>query len=391
MSQWRKCKLGDVAEITSSKRIYYSEYVNSGVPFFRSKEIIERFNKQNTSLELFIKREKYDEIKARFGAPKEGDMLLTSVGTLGVPYTVRKDDEFYFKDGNLTWFRNIDPKMIDNRFLYYWIISAVGQQKLYEASIGSTQPALTIVGLKDIDIILPPLSEQHAIAGVLSSLDDKIDLLHRQNKTLEGMAEALWRKIFVEEADPEWKKGKLSDIAKNVKVSVHVKNVQHHENYVGLEHLERKHLAFCTWGQTDKLESNKSKFDRGDILFGKLRSYFHKVCFAPIDGICSTDILVIRPKKPEYFSLCLMWFFSEDVVNYSDASSGGTRMPRTNWETLGGYDIEIPDDTIISGFDREVRPLIQKIEHNIFTIRNLSSLRNVVLPKLISGEMRANT
>jgi len=199
-SNWKECRLGEVAEITSSKRIYYSEYVANGVPFFRSKEIIERFNKQNTSTELFIKRERYEEIKLKFGAPQEGDMLLTSVGTLGIPYLVRKEDEFYFKDGNLTWFRNIDIKAIDRRFLYFWITSVVGQQKLYEASIGSTQPALTIVGLKNIDILLPSFPEQRAIAGVLGSLDDKIDLLHRQNKTLKGMAEALWRKMFVEDS-----------------------------------------------------------------------------------------------------------------------------------------------------------------------------------------------
>ena len=199
MREWKECKLGDVAEITSAKRIYYSEYVPNGVPFFRSKEIIERFKRQNTSTELFIKRERYEEIKLKFGAPQGGDILLTSVGTLGVPYLVRKEDEFYFKDGNLTWFRNINSKTIDIRFLYFWIISVIGQQKLYEASIGSTQPALTIIGLKDVEILLPPFPEQRAITGVLSSLDDKIDLLHRQNKTLEAMAEAVFRQWFIEE------------------------------------------------------------------------------------------------------------------------------------------------------------------------------------------------
>jgi type I restriction enzyme S subunit len=218
MSRWKECKLGDVAEITSSKRIYYSEYVANGVPFFRSKEIIERFNRQNTSTELFIRRERFEEIRLKFGAPQEGDMLLTSVGTLGIPYLVQKEDEFYFKDGNLTWFRNIDPKVIDKYYLYFYITSDVGQQKLYEASIGSTQPALTIIGLKNIDIFLPPLPEQRAIAGVLSSLDDKIDLLHRQNKTLEDMAETLFRQWFVEEETNRVKLGDIIEIFDNKRV-----------------------------------------------------------------------------------------------------------------------------------------------------------------------------
>ena len=152
--------------------------------------------------------------------------------------------------------------------------------------------------------------------------------------------------------------------------------------------MERKHLALYNWGEAQDVESNKFKFERGDILFGKLRAYFHKVCFAPIEGICSTDILVIRSKKTEYFSFCLMWFFSEDVVNYSDASSRGTRMPRTNWETLAGYDIDIPEDVFLAGFNRKVKPLIDKIEQNVFSIRMLARLRDTLLPKLMSGEVR---
>ena len=130
---WGKVKIGDCCEITSSKRIFYSEYVESGVPFYRSKEIIETSSGQAISEPLFISQEKYDEIKRNFGVPQPGDMLLTSVGTIGVPYVVKEDDYFYFKDGNLTWFRkfngNLEPK-----YLYYWVRSAEGQGVLYNTT-----------------------------------------------------------------------------------------------------------------------------------------------------------------------------------------------------------------------------------------------------------------
>ena len=114
MEEWKEYKLGEVCAISSSKRIFANEYQNTGIPFYRGKEIIEKHNGANISNELFISEEKYNEIKTKFGAPKKGDMLLSSVGTLGVPYIVR-DETFYFKDGNLTWFYNY--KGINNYFL----------------------------------------------------------------------------------------------------------------------------------------------------------------------------------------------------------------------------------------------------------------------------------
>ena len=96
MCEWQECKLGDIADITSSKRIFYSEYVSEGVPFYRSKEVIDKFNKRNVQTELFISEERFKAIKQKFGAPEKDDILLTSVGTLGVPYLVNEKDRFYF-------------------------------------------------------------------------------------------------------------------------------------------------------------------------------------------------------------------------------------------------------------------------------------------------------
>lgn len=122
---WEKTKIGDHCEITSSKRIFYSEYTDSGVPFYRSKEIIESSQGQPISEPLYISTDKYNDIKSKFGVPLPGDMLLTSVGTIGIPYIVRTDDYFYFKDGNLTWFRNFDDSL-SSEFLCYWIGSKDG-------------------------------------------------------------------------------------------------------------------------------------------------------------------------------------------------------------------------------------------------------------------------
>ncbi|MGK5090422.1 restriction endonuclease subunit S [Deltaproteobacteria bacterium TL4] len=218
----------------------------------RGKEVTERFNGSAISTELFISENKYNEIKNKFGVPEENDILLTSVGTLGNPYLVEKNFKFYFKDGNLTWFRNY--KGIYPKWLFYWIVSPQGKETLTHAKIGSTQQAFTIVSLKQLPIILPPLPEQKAIASVLSALDDKIELLREQNKSLEALAQTLFKRWFVDFNFPDeneepykdsggkmieselgeipegWRVGKFTDIAEILSGGTPKTNIEEYWN-----------------------------------------------------------------------------------------------------------------------------------------------------------------
>ena len=197
MSNWKEYKLDELVEITSSKRIMRSEYQENGIPFFRSKEIIELNSGNEITTELFISKERFLEIKNKFGTPSYGDILLTSVGTLGVPYFVNYKEEFYFKDGNLTWFRKFN-NILRSKYLYYWFASPVGRKALKEITIGSTQPALTITGLKSLTIHLPTLEEQDYIIEILDHLSCKIQLNTQINQTLEQIAQALFKSWFVD-------------------------------------------------------------------------------------------------------------------------------------------------------------------------------------------------
>ena len=196
-SEWEDKTLGELLQITSSKRIFRADYCPTGIPFYRSKEIIEKAKGQDISTKLYISSRKFNEIKNKFGAPGYNDILLTSVGTLGIPYLVRNGEQFYFKDGNLTWFRNFSPKLLP-LYLHLWFRSSIAKKLIDEITIGSTQQALTIVSLKSLKIKLPPLPEQKAIAHVLGTLDDRIELNRQMNETLEGMAQALFKSWFVD-------------------------------------------------------------------------------------------------------------------------------------------------------------------------------------------------
>jgi len=191
---WEKKKIGELLTITSSKRIFYSEYVSSGIPFYRSKEIIELRNAGATNSELYISNERFDEINNKFGSPIEGDILMTSVGTLGVAYRVRKTDKFYFKDGNLTWFK--DFKGLPSSIVYLWLISKIGQEELAAITIGSTQEALTIEGLKGISFKIPPKAKIDEYEIEFNTIISKIEINQTQIRTLTQLRDTLLPKLM---------------------------------------------------------------------------------------------------------------------------------------------------------------------------------------------------
>ncbi len=196
MNEYKTVKLGNVLNIQSSSRIFEREYVSEGIPFYRSKEIIEKHKGNDVSTSLFISEERFNKIKQAYSVPRDGDILLTSVGTIGIPYLVRENERFYFKDGNLTWFNNFSDQ-INNQYFYYWLLSEAGKEALNSILIGTTQKALTIKDLKTLELSLPPLPEQHRISNILSSFDNKIELLRKENNILEDIAQSIFKEWFV--------------------------------------------------------------------------------------------------------------------------------------------------------------------------------------------------
>ena len=248
------------------------------------------------------------------------------------------------------------------------------------------------------------LPTQQKIASILTAYDDLIENNTRRIKILEEMARSHYHEWFVnfrfpgyeqvKMVDSElglipegWEVKKLGDFAQEVRRSIQPDAIEAETPYFGLEHLPRKSIALADWGNAGEIKSTKLKFYKGEILFGKIRPYFHKVGVAPVNGICSSDTIVITAKKTEYFSLVLCCVSSEDFVNHATQTSQGTKMPRANWNVLIKYPIVIPSSILLHQFNDFVQAVIAEIHNLIFKNINLRKTRDLLLPKLISGEI----
>tara|TARA_R110000744_G_scaffold379562_1_gene497984 strand:- start:13953 stop:15155 length:1203 start_codon:yes stop_codon:yes gene_type:complete len=161
LSNYQHSTIDEICIVTSSKRIFKADYVESGIPFYRTKEIVDLSKEKNISTELFIDKEKFSEICGKFGAPKKGDLLFSAVGTIGVMWIV-DEREFYFKDGNLLWLKDMNgvtPEYLKSA------ISAVLTEKIKDRSQGAAYKAISITNLKAFEIPLPSIEEQKSIVA----------------------------------------------------------------------------------------------------------------------------------------------------------------------------------------------------------------------------------
>lgn len=183
---WEVKMLGDVCNITSSKRIFADEYTDKGIPFYRSKEVIERSKGLPISVELFISPERYSEIKEKFGIPNVGDILITAVGTIGKIWSIDTDEKFYFKDGNLVWLKDIDSSLANTIFFRRLLEYLLDEYKKINAN-GAAYSALTIAKLKLMQCPLPPLPLQHLFAHRIEQIEHQKSEVQKAITDLETL------------------------------------------------------------------------------------------------------------------------------------------------------------------------------------------------------------
>lgn len=265
------------------------------------------------------------------------------------------------------------------KYMYYLLQSwwaSGGSWEFQNQSTGIANFQFKIFAEK-FEVSLPPLEEQERIAGILGSLDDKIEANTRLIQTMDSYKSTLFQAHICSESEGETIK--VSDVATLIRENIAASDIDESMNYVALEHIPRHSLYSHEWTNSEGVMSNKSGFKVGDILFGKLRPYFHKVSIAAVDGIASTDILVLRP-KPGFEVLAQSALSSEDLIEYATQVSSGTRMPRASWKDIMNYEVTVKNVEILqeslSGFDTYSRALIH--ENKVLT-----ETRDALIKRLI--------
>ena len=395
MSEWKKVKLGDYCEITSSKRCLASVRSKNGIPFFCSKEIICLDKGEDFEPTDFIPEELYNDIKAKYGVPTSGDLLLTTRGTNGIPYIYKPSDKFYFADGNLSWFKNFG-KELSPQYLYYWFKSPLGIHEVDAISKGTAQKAVPIDGLRRIVLLTPSLHTQNRIVVILSRYDSLIENYQKQIKLLEEAAQRLYKEWFVDLRFPEhentniidgvpegWEKKKLHEIAEVVMGSS-PKSEFYNNDKQGLPFhqgvgsygtrfvddnvystsitrlAEPNSILFSVRAPVGRLNITKNK-----IIIGRgLAAMNHK------DGFQSFLFYMLKER-----------FFMDNIIGNGSIFASISKVELLDQEFI------VPPMKTIMAFESLASKLDKKIQGVDTQLRLLTEARDRLLPKLMNGEI----
>lgn len=402
--EWRKVKLEDAVEFNPTERL--------------KKGVVAKKVAMECLTPFTRKVSNYEVTEFKGGTKfRNGDTLLARItpclenGKTAYVDILDKD-EIGFGSTEYIVLRE-KYKITDSKFIYYLSISPQFREVAIKSMNGSSgRQRVQNDVLKNTEILLPSLEEQKAIADILSSLDDKIELNNQMNKTLEEMAQALFKRWFVdfefpnEEGKPYkssggemveselgmipkgWKNGQLEDICGYSSNRIMIEKLDKN-NYISTENmLPNKGGIIEASGlpTTSKVTS----FNIGDTLISNIRPYFKKIYYCNQNGGCSNDVLCFNPKLKDYTYCLYLYLYEDNFFDYMMSGSKGTKMPRGDKKQIMRYPIVIANSDIYLKFNKIVSPMFEKLLTLKEENKNLIKLRDTLLPKLMSGEIRVS-
>lgn len=419
MSELKTYTLEQLCIVGSSKRVHLSDYVQQGVPFYRSKEVIEISSGKNISEQLFISSEKYSEIKSKFPVPQENDVLITAVGTIGEILVV-KDPNFYFKDGNLIWLRNINFDIIDIDYLYYFFKSDLFQKTIKYNNIGAVQKALTIDFLKTVKITVPSLDNQRKLVSVLKSIDKKIQINNQINQELEAMAKTLYDYWFVQFDFPDqngkpykssggkmvynpelkreipegWGMEKLGDLAQ-FKNGINYEKTSSGSEKVKIINVRNISSSTIFINQTDLdeifLENDKSTnfiVNEGMILITRSGIPGATRLVSELEAKTVYSGFIIASEVNDLIYKNLIFYYLKHVEEVLKNQSAGTIMKNISQSVLTDMAVSLPPQNVLLKFNSIIDNLLEQMKNVQRQNQELTQLRDWLLPMLINGQVK---
>lgn len=389
MGEWKECKLADVvidfAMGPFGSNIKAENFIKFGVPVIRGKNL--NFHKYVDGDFVYLSDEKADELKKSNCFPD--DLVFTHRGTIGQVGLIPKGKYPRYVVSQSGMKLTVDKNKSDENYLFYFFKSYIGQYELLknESQVGVPAISSPLSSLKSVDLTLPPLPEQKAIALFLSSLDDKIDLLHRQNKTLETMAETLFRQWFVEEADEDWEEGKIPDEFDYV-MGASPPGESYNDIGEGIPMFQGNADFEFRFPKRRVFTTNPKRFaEKFETLIsvrapvGAQNMANEKCCIGR--GVAAFHY---KMKKENYtYTFFKMKSLIEEIKQFNETGTVFGSISKRDFET---FDIILPPKEIIDKFQSEAKPIDDKVISNSHQILTLEKLRDTLLPKLISGELR---
>ncbi|HEH9427449.1 TPA: restriction endonuclease subunit S [Aeromonas sobria] len=417
---WVVSSIGEVGELTSSKRIFESDYVTDGIPFYRGQEISALIEGKEIKNVCFISKSRFHQLAVRYGAPQRGDILITAVGTLGNSFLVNVDEPFYFKDGNLIWLRNISgvfPGYLIRQLHFH-------KNEIVDNAIGSSQKALTIVVLKDFKFPLPiNKQEQTAIANVLSDSDALIDALEQLIAKKQAIKSAAMQQLLTgrtrlpafalrPDGTPKgYKPSELGEIPEDWEVcemgslgftyggltGKSKKDFGHGNGlYVPFTNVMANIIVDIAKLEKVHVAENQNDVINGDLLFNGSSETPEEVCFC---SLVNNDVSGLylnsfcfgfrRKDGAQYIPIYLSYWFRSSIGRkaVSIMAQGSTRYNISKKQflklsiTLPSIEEQTAIATILSDMDNELQALTQKLE-------KARALKQGMMQQLLTGKIR---
>ena len=389
------CKLNDVCELIVDCPHSTEPDEGEGYPIIRTPNIgvgyLDLEGVQRVSKAAYDRR----NIRA---VPRPNDLILAREAPAGNVVIIREGMEVCL--GQRTVLIRPKAEKVSPLFLNYYLNAPKQRHALLSNSNGATVSHVNMPIIRNLVIGLPDRETQDRIADVLSAYDELIENNRRQIKLLEEAAQRLYKEWFIDlkfpghettpivDGLPEgWRMGCLGECCALIKTISKQDERTGNELYIGLEHMPKDSICLRAHGVAADVVGNKTEFRKGDVLFGKIRPYFHKVGFAQFDGVTSTDAIVMRAVEGKQAFL-LAVASSDEFVSYATATSKtGTKMPRADWAAMKSYQVPIPSADVASRFENICESFLSAIAQCSSLIVAAREARDRLLPKLMSGEI----
>lgn len=389
-SGWRECKLSSIAEVQTGpfgSQLHQSDYKTSGTPIITVEHLGDN-RIIHSNLPLVGDPDKKRLIKYTL---KKGDIVFSRVGSVDRCAFVHESEDGWMFSGRLLRVRT-NESLVNSRFLSFYFSQESFKDTIRMIAVGATMPSINTGILSDVDILLPALPDQRAIASVLSSLDDKIDLLHHQNKTLEGLATALWRKMFVEEASEDWKKTSVGEVIFVKGGTTPSSNNPDFWNgdvpWTSPRDLSSHDSVYMFDTSRKITQAGLAQIGSGLLPTGSVLLSSR----APIGYLVITDIEVAINQGyvgiicDKGVSNYYMFIWIRHNMDTIIGAANGSTFLEISKSVFKELEFILPSEEVLESYNSQVSPLFNKIRNNQLQIRSISKLRDALLPKLMSGE-----